>query len=232
MNILAVDTSAVTATVAVMKGGLIAGEASFTNGLTHSQTLMPMVDYVLKGAGLGLADIDLFAASVGPGSFTGLRIGVGAVKGLAYALDRHCAGVSTLKALAYNIAQTDRLIVPIMDARRAQVYTAAYRYKDGGLIETSAPEALGIDELCDRLGDRTIFVGDGVAPYMEKIRSLMGERAEFAPPQLRMQRAASVCAAAAGESPVSPAELSVVYLRKPQAERERDEKLNTSNGKD
>lgn len=222
MNILAVDTSAVTASAAVMRDGLIAGQASFTNGLTHSQTIMPMVDYVLKGAGLTAADIDLFAVSNGPGSFTGLRIGVGTVKGLAYARGKDCVGVSTLKALAHNIAPTDRLIVPIMDARRNQVYTAAYRYEGGKLAEVSAPEAMGIDELCGSITGSVIFVGDGVAPYRSKITELLGSRADFAPPQLCLQSAASVCAAALEEVPVSPQELSVIYLRKPQAERERE----------
>ena len=225
MNILAVDTAAVTASTAVMKDGLIAGQVSFTGGLTHSQTIMPMVDYVLKGAGLTAADIDLFAVSNGPGSFTGLRIGVGTVKGLAYACGKNCAGVSTLKALAHNIAPTNRLIVPIMDARRNQVYTAAYRYDSGKITEVSAPEAVGIEELCARLNEPVIFVGDGVRPYKNKITELMGERAAFAPPQLCLQSAASVCAAALEEAPVPPQELSVVYLRKPQAEREREEKL-------
>lgn len=225
MNILAVDTSAVTASVAVMREGVIAGQASFTNGLTHSQTLMPMVDYVLKGAGLTAADIDLFAASNGPGSFTGLRIGVGTVKGLAYACGRDCAGVSTLRALAHNIAPTDRLIVPIMDARRGQVYTAAYRYDGGAVVEVSAPAAMDVEQLCSGLSENVVFVGDGARPYMDKIQAMMEERAEFAPPQLRLQNAASVCAAALSETPVPPEELSVIYLRKPQAERERDEKL-------
>ena len=224
MNILAVDTAAVTASAAVMKDGLIAGQVSFTNGLTHSQTIMPMVDYVLKGAGLTAADIDLFAASNGPGSFTGLRIGVGTVKGLAYACGKDCAGVSTLKALAHNIGPTDRLIVPIMDARRNQVYTAAYRYEGGKIAEVSAPTAMGIEELCGGLTERVIFVGDGVRPYRNKITELLGERADFAPPQLCLQNAASVCAAALEEAPVSPQELSVIYLRKPQAEREREER--------
>lgn len=225
MNILAVDTAAVTASAAVMKDGLMAGQVSFTNGLTHSQTIMPMVDYVLKGAGLTAADIDLFAVSNGPGSFTGLRIGVGTMKGLAYACGKDCAGVSTLKALAHNIAPTDRLIVPIMDARRNQVYTAAYRYEGGRITEASAPEAVGIEELCGRLDEPVIFVGDGVRPYKNKIIELLGERADFAPPQLCHQNAASVCAAALEEDHVPPQELSVVYLRKPQAEREREEKL-------
>lgn len=225
MNILAVDTSAVTASAAVMRDGIIAGQVSFTNGLTHSQTIMPMVDYVLSGAGFTAADIDLFAVSNGPGSFTGLRIGVGTAKGLAFACGKDCAGVSTLLALAHNIAPTDRLIVPIMDARRNQVYTAAYRYSGGKIVEESAPTAVGIEELCACLSGEVIFVGDGVAPYRDRITGLMGERAAFAPPQLCLQSAASVCAAALEVTPVSPQELSVIYLRKPQAERERDERL-------
>ncbi len=227
MNILALDTSAVTASAAVMRDGVIVGQVSFTNGLTHSQTLMPMVDYLLRGAGLAAADIDLFAVSSGPGSFTGLRIGVGTVKGLAYACGKSCAGVSTLKALAHNIAPTDRLIVPIMDARRNQVYTAACRYDGGRIVTVSYPAAMDVDALCAGLNEKTVFVGDGVAPYEDKIRGLMGDMAEFAPPQLRLQSAASVCAAALDETPVPPEELSVIYLRKPQAEREREEKLKS-----
>lgn len=228
MNILAVDTSALTASVAVMRGGAIVGEASFTNGLTHSQTIMPMVDYCLKGASMTVADIDLFAAANGPGSFTGLRIGVGTVKGLAYAAGKSCAGVSTLKALAYNIAPTDAIVVPIMDARRSQVYCAAYRYDGGGLNELMAPSALGIDELCARVTEKAIFVGDGVAVHRERISSISGEKAIFAPPQLCLQRAASVCYAAMNAESVSPQELEVVYLRRPQAEREREERLGNS----
>ncbi len=226
MNILAVDTSAVTASAAVMRDGAIAGQVSFTTGLTHSQTLMPMIDYVLKGVGLTAADIDLFAVSSGPGSFTGLRIGVGTVKGLAYACGKSCVGVSTLKALAHNIGPTDRLIVPVMDARRGQVYTAAYRYDGPAIVEVSAPAAMGVSELCSGLREKVIFVGDGVTPYMDKIRDIMVGGADFAPPQLRLQSAASVCAAALEEKPVSPEELGVIYLRKPQAEREREEKMN------
>lgn len=226
MNILALDTSAVTASAAVMRGGETAAEASFTNGLTHSQTIMPMVDYCLKGAGLTVKDIDLFAVSSGPGSFTGLRIGVAAVKAMAYAVDKPCVGVPTLLALAHNVCG-DGLIVPIMDARRNQVYCAAYERRGGALAEVLPPDAMDIGELCARLDGAAIFVGDGVKAYQGKITEIMKERAFFAPPQLRLQRAASVAAAALGLKPVSPQELSVTYLRKPQAEREREERLKT-----
>lgn len=223
--ILAVETSAQTASAAVMKDGVIVGEASFTNGLTHSQTIMPMVDFCLKGASVSISDVDVFAVSNGPGSFTGLRIGVGTVKGLAYAGGKGCIGVSTLKALAHNIAPTDALIVPIMDARRAQVYCAAYRYCGAALSEVIAPAAMDVNELCGLINEKAVFVGDGVKVYKEKIAAILGEKAFFAPPQLCLQRAASVCAAAAEQQIIAPEALEVIYLRKPQAEREREEKL-------
>ncbi len=224
MNILALDTSAVTATAAVLRGGEIAAEASFTNGLTHSQTIMPIVDYCLKGAGMTVRDIDLFAVSNGPGSFTGLRIGVAAVKAMAYALDRPCAGVPTLLGLAHNVCG-DGLIAPIMDARRGQVYCAAYERRGGRLTEALPQEAMDISEFCSRLNGAAIFVGDGVRAYQSKIVEIIKDKAIFAPPQQRLQRAASVAAAALTLEPVSPQELGIVYLRKPQAEREREERL-------
>lgn len=226
MNILALDTSAVTASAAVMRDGVIAGSVSFTNGLTHSQTIMPMVDYCLKGASVTADEIDLFAVSSGPGSFTGLRIGVGTVKGMAYACGKPCAGVSTLKALAFNIAPTDAVVVPIMDARRSQVYCAAYRYLGSELSELYPPSAMGIDELCGSLKEKAVFVGDGVRAYRDRIYEIMGAKAIFAPPQLCLQNAGSVCFAALSEESVPPEKLEVVYLRKPQAEREREEKMN------
>ncbi len=225
MNILAVETSAVTASAAVLCGDEIKAQISFTNGLTHSQTIMPIADYCLKGAGLTAADIDVFAASVGPGSFTGLRIGVGTVKGLAYACGKKCAGVSTMKALAYNIAPTDKLIVPIMDARRNQVYSGVYGYEGASLKELRPPKAQAIEDVINSLDREAIFVGDGVKVYKGIISEQMKEKAFFAPPQLCQQNAASVCYAAVNGPFVSPQELEVIYLRKPQAQREREQRL-------
>lgn len=226
MNILAVDSSALTATVAVCIDGEVKGEMSFTTSLTHSETIMPMIDEVLKRTNLTINDIDLFACSEGPGSFTGLRIGIGTVKGLSYGLGKKVCGVSTLEALAHNVAFTDFLIAPIMDARRSQVYNALYRFENGKLSEIAAPRALSVEELCAELKEKTVFVGDGVKAYKDKISALMGENALFAPPQHCLQRAASVAVAALDKEAVSPEALSVVYLRKPQAEREREEKLS------
>ena len=226
MNILAVDSSALTATVAVLKDGEIKGEMSFTTSLTHSETIMPMVDEVLSKSGLTINDIDLFACSEGPGSFTGLRIGIGTVKGLSYGLGKKVCGISTLEALAYNISYTDMLIAPIMDARRGQVYNALYKYEDGKLVTVTEPRALAVEELCAEINENVIFVGDGVKVHKNKITELLGEKAIFAMPQHCLQRAASVAYAALNKEAVNPVDLSVVYLRKPQAEREREEKLS------
>ncbi len=229
MKILAIDTSALTATAAVLSGGIILGEMSVTTSLTHSQTIMPMIDELLLKTSLNINDIDLFACSEGPGSFTGLRIGIGTVKGLAYGCGKKVCAVSTLEALAHNIAFSDYIISPIMDARRGQVYNALYKWENGVLVCLEAPRALSVEELCASLDENVIFVGDGVKPYKEKIAEIMGNRAHFAPPQHCLQRAASVAVAALNKESIDAASLSAVYLRKPQAEREREEKNSERN---
>ncbi len=224
MNILAIDTSALTATVAIVSDDILLGEISTTTKLTHSQTVMPMIDELLKKVSLDISDIDLFACSEGPGSFTGLRIGIGTIKGLAYGLGKEVVGVSTLEALAQNIAFTDLLISPIMDARRGQVYNALYKWNEGRLECLCPPRALSVEELCSGIDEKTVFVGDGVRVYKEKITELLGEKAFFAPPQHCLQRAGSVAFAALSKEPTDAATLTAVYLRKPQAEREREER--------
>lgn len=226
MKILAIDTSALTATAAIMSGSEIVCETSVTTSLTHSQTIMPMIDELLKKASFSVNDIDLFACSEGPGSFTGLRIGIGTVKGLAYGCKKPVCGVSTLEALAHNVAFSQYLIAPIMDARRGQVYNALYKAEDGKIICVEPPRALSVEELCASLNEKTVFVGDGVKVHREKISSLMGENALFAPPQHTLQRASCVAAAALTKEPMDAAALGAVYLRKPQAEREREERAN------
>lgn len=224
MKILAIDTSALTATAAILSEDMLIGEISTTTKLTHSQTIMPMIDELLKKVSLDITDIDLFACSEGPGSFTGLRIGIGTIKGLAYGLGKSVVGVSTLEALAHNIDFTDLVICPIMDARRGQVYNGLYKYNDGRLTCIEEPRALSIEELCQELTERTIFVGDGVNVHKEKIKELLGNKAVFAAPQNLLQRAGSVAYAALKKEAVSAEDLTAVYLRKPQAEREREER--------
>ena len=228
MNILAVDTSALTATVAVMKNGVTVFENNITNALTHSETLMPMIDHALNAVKLTVNDIDLFAVSCGPGSFTGIRIGVSAIKALAYATGKNVFGMNTLKALAYNAALAENVnICPIMDARRSQVYNAVYKFENGKACTVVEPRALSIEELCSEINEKTIFVGDGVNVYKEKIKELCGDKAVFAPAHMVLQKASSVAYAAsiANENNyLSPEALEVIYLRKSQAEREREER--------
>ena len=224
MKILAIDTSALTATAAILSEDRLIGEISTTTKLTHSQTIMPMIDELLKKVSIDITDIDLFACSEGPGSFTGLRIGIGTIKGLAYGLGKPVVGVSTLEALAHNIDVTDLVICPIMDARRGQVYNGLYKYNDGRLTCIEEPRALSIEELCQELTERTIFVSDGVNVHKEKIKELLGNKAVFASPQNLLQRAGSVVYAALKKEAVSAEDLTAVYLRKPQAEREREER--------
>lgn len=228
MKILAIDTSALTATAAILSDDTLLGEISTTTKLTHSQTIMPMIDELLKKVSLDISDIDIFACSEGPGSFTGLRIGIGTIKGLAYGLNKPVVGVSTLEALAHNIAFTDCVIAPVMDARRGQVYNALYKWNNGKLDCLKEPRALSIEELCEELTEKTIFVGDGVNVHKEKITELMGEKALFAPVHLRLQRAGSVACAALDKKAIDAAELTAVYLRKPQAERERECKMHNA----
>lgn len=224
MKILAIDTSALTATAAILSEGMLIGEISTTTKLTHSQTIMPMIDELLRKVSLDITDIDLFACSEGPGSFTGLRIGIGTIKGLAYGLGKPVVGVSTLEALAHNIDVTGLVICPIMDARRGQVYNGLYRYNGVMLERITEPRALSVEELCEELTERTIFVGDGVKVHKEKIKELLGENAVFASPQNLLQRAGSVAYAALNKEAISAEDLTAVYLRKPQAEREREER--------
>lgn len=228
MNILAVDTSALTATVSIMKNGVSVFENNITNALTHSETLMPMIDYALKSVKLTPNDIDLFAVSCGPGSFTGIRIGVSAIKALAYSLGKPVFGINTLKALAYNLSVVENIpVCAIMDARRMQVYNAIYNFKNGECVELEAPRALSIEELCASVTERTMFVGDGVEAYKDKIIELCGNNAVISPPNLRLQKASSIAYAAMNANNneyISPEALEVIYLRKSQAERERDER--------
>lgn len=229
MKILAIDTSALTASAAVTDDANVLGEVSFTCTLNHSQTIMPIIDFLLKGLSLTPSDIDLFACSNGPGSFTGLRIGIGTIKGLAYGTDKPVAGVSTLKALAYNAALSGKLIAPIMDARRNQVYTALYKYENCHMTEIMAPCAMDCGELCALIKEETVFVGDGVRPFREQISSYLGSLAFFPPDNQILQRASNVALAAMDEPHIDASLLNAVYLRKSQAERERENSERNDN---
>lgn len=229
-TVLAIDTSGPVAGCAVMAGGRVVHIVAMNHGLTHSETIMPAVDAALTGAGISCRDVDVFAAVAGPGSFTGVRIGVCAAKGLAHAVGKPCAAVHALEALAMNFYGFDGLCCPILDARRAQVYCAAFDMA-GGMPQRALEDAAEpLTDFLARLpeGRRLMFVGDGVPVHGEAIRQTLGERALIAPAHLRDLRADAACllAAARPDTWVSPAALRPIYLRAPQAVRERERKMN------
>lgn len=235
MRVLAIDSSSTVATVAIVEEEKIIGEYTINNKITHSQTLLPMIDQMFKISEIELESIDAVAITSGPGSFTGLRIGSATAKGLGQALGKPLIEVPTLEAMAYNFFETDKIICPIMDARRNQTYTAAYRMEGTALKELIAGCAIGIDELVNKLNeykDDVIFVGDGIPVFKEYIEQNLNGKAVFAPAHLNRQRAGSVGALAlefmACGKTVTAAEFRPDYYRKSQAEREMEEKLKNA----
>ena len=232
MNILAIDTSGPVAGCCVMKDGKVAHLIAMEHGLTHSQTIMVAVDQALSASSMTCADIDLFAVVAGPGSFTGVRLGVCAAKGFAHAAGKPCVAVHALEALAMNMAGFDGVVCPILDARRGQVYCAAFDMSSGMPVRVMEDDAVALEEFVARLPQdkRLAFVGDGVGVNAAKLRQLLGERAFIPSANLTSLRADAVCILAENsrESWVEARELAPVYLRKPQAERERMEKLKNA----
>ncbi len=241
-KVLALDSSGLVASVAVVEGDAfgsnLLAEYTVNYKKTHSQTLLPMLDEIVRMTELDLQTIDAIAIAAGPGSFTGLRIGSATAKGLGLALDRPLVAVPTLDALAYNLYGTDRLICPLMDARRNQVYTGVYTFQNGLLTRVLEPAALDIREIAEKLCEMkrdVIFLGDGVPVYQRTLEevlltdlSLHGNRYDFAPAHLNKQRAGAVAALALqylkeGKTQTA-AEHCPEYLRLSQAERERAER--------
>ena len=227
MKILAIETSAKSVSAAVVENGVPLASAYQNMGLTHSRTLMPLVDGMLSAAGLRVQDMDLLAAANGPGSFTGLRIGVSALKGLAWALKKPCCGVSTLAAMARNLAHMEGLIICAMDARRNQVYNALFLAHGGVLTRQCPDRAIGLAELAEEIKNRPepkFVVGDGAGLCYNHLLE-QDVPCRMAPPQLVMQNAVGVALAAeemAAAGQVTTArDLVPVYLRLSQAERER-----------
>jgi len=227
LKILAIETSAKSVSAAVVENGVLLASAYQNMGLTHSRTLMPLVDGMLSAAGLRVQDMDLLAAANGPGSFTGLRIGVSALKGLAWALEKPCCGVSTLAAMARNLAHMEGLIICAMDARRNQVYNALFLAQDGVLTRQCPDRAIGLAELAEEIKNRPepkFVVGDGAGLCYNYLLE-QDVPCRMAPPQLVMQNAVGVALAAeemAAAGQVTTArDLVPVYLRLSQAERER-----------
>lgn len=233
MKILALDSSGLVATVAILEDDILLGEYTINYKKTHSQTLLPMLDVVVNMLDLDLDTIDAIAVASGPGSFTGLRIGAATAKGLGLALKKPIISVPTVMGLAYNLYGTNAVICPIMDARRAQVYTGLYKFVEGKLETITDQFAVDIHTLItqlNELGEEVIFLGDGVPVFCDLIKEELKVPYSFAPAHMSRQRAGAVGVLGMQFFSEGNYELASEhqpdYLRKSQAEREREEKLN------
>ena len=227
MLILAFESSAKAASVALVRDGELIAQSTQCSGLTHSRTLLPMAEDMLKNTDIRLSDVDMLACAHGPGSFTGIRIGIATVKGLAWALDKPCIGVSTLEAMAWNGISAGGIICAVMDARRSQVYNALFEIRDGMPVRLTEDRAISLEELkgdVEALNSDVFLVGDGAS-----IASSFFEAHHIpwraAPSNLAMQSAWGVAMAAQGKKGGRADDLLPVYLRLSQAERERQERM-------
>ena len=237
MRILAFESSAKAASVALMEDGVLVAESFVNNGKTHSATLMPMAERLLLDCGTAAGDLDAVAVAAGPGSFTGVRIGVAAAKGLAWAAEKPVCGVSTLAAMAHQLQHCGGVICPVMDARRAQVYNALFRNEAGRLTRITEDRAISLEDLkkdLEKIQKPIFLVGDGSRLCYNTLKAEVPNLI-LPPAHLELQRASGVAmaameAAAAGELQ-SLETLVPSYLRLSQAERERLSKRNGENQK-
>lgn len=230
VKILGIETSALVASVALIEDGKKIAEYTINDKLTHSQTILPMIQELCSRVKLDLKTLDYIACCSGPGSFTGLRIGAATAKGLAHGLHIPIVPVPTLDALAYNIFNTNRIICPIMDARRQQVYSAFYEWKENKLVRLTEYMAEPIEtiiNMAENLEKEVIFLGDGVPVHEEELKKR--KKFFFAPANCNMQSGASIASLAIEliqEGTAIDGNLfAPFYLRKAQAEREREEKI-------
>lgn len=230
MKILSLDSATESATCAIIEDKRLLGEITFNYKKQHSVILMNMIDYLLKNLNLKISDIDGFVVSKGPGSFTGLRIGAATIKGLSQGTEKPFISVSSLDALAYNLAYTDGIICPILDALRNNVYTSIYKFNNDNLEKLMDYSPMSIDELIDILikyNEKVTFIGDGVPKFNELLKEKL-PKVYFAPVSLNFVKASSL-----GELGLDLLkkgvkedifEFAPIYLRKSQAEREYENK--------
>ena len=229
MKVLAIETSGSNCSVAIATEDKIVADFSCNTGTTHSQNLMPMVDQALKFAELDLNEIDILSCSIGPGSFTGLRIGIASVKGMAQSLNKKVISVPSLLGLAYNVGYFDGITASVIDARNNNVYSALYNFNE-------KPEMIGdyisdsIDVLIEKLktyNSKILFVGDGAVSYKDRFINEFGENAYFAPYHLNYQSAISIAKASIDKANNGEYDdyntIHPLYLKKSQAERMLEE---------
>lgn len=221
MKLLAIDTSGPVCGVAVAEDTRILSEMTVLNKRTHSANLMPMIENVLQSAGMTLNDIDRIAAVTGPGSFTGIRIGISTVKGLTHGANKPCVAVDALEALANGVGAFDGVVCPIQDARAGQVYGAAFR-NGKRVMEDTAIRLEDFVRTLSTLGNRFLFTGDGVEVHRSHLTELLGDQACFAPDHLSFLRPATVAwLAMKSEETLDYLALMPYYLRPPNAEKNK-----------
>ena len=228
MKTLAFESSAKAASVALCEDGRLISQVVQCSGLTHSRTLLPMAEDLLRNSETEMKQIDCFAVAQGPGSFTGIRIGIATVKGLAWAADKPCIGVSTLAAMAWNGVAASGLICAVMDARRSEVYNALFRIEDGRPVRLCPDRAISLSALTEELrekGEAPFLVGDGTELASAFFREQHLDH-RVPPENVRWQNAWGVAMEAAGKKLCTSQELLPVYLRLSQAERERQARLS------
>lgn len=232
MKILAVDTATKSCSVAVADPGNLLAEITFVSRETHSRHLMEMVRSALDMARLSVADLDGFAVTIGPGTFTGLRIGISSVKGMAAATEKPVAGISSLEALARQIPDTPYTVCPILDARRGEVYSAAYRYEKGTLARIGPEQVGSLEDILSGCREDRIFVGTGIGVYRQTIQSMLGNHAHFAVDNANDVRASTVAAIGIERLTSNCADdlasLIPNYIRKSDAEINLENKLKAA----
>lgn len=230
MLTLGLDTSTKVATIAVIDEENLIGEYSLSKDMSHSENLMPMIKEVLDNIDVKIEDIELYSVARGPGSFTGLRIGIATMKSFSHLFNKAIIGVSTLEALAYNLYENESLIMPMLDARRDRVYTGLYKFDQGQLKEVEGAQILEISDLKEKIKsyDKVIFNGDGSLVYREEIKSLLGDKVKFASMGQNITRAVSVCEIGSKKYKDGQRDsyftLEPEYIRATKAERDLKEK--------
>lgn len=230
MKVLGLDTSTLMTTCGVIDENILLGEYSLNQDMSHSEKLVPMVKDVLDNLQIKIEDIDVFGVSTGPGSFTGLRIGIATIKAFAHIFDKPIVGVSTLEALAFNLPYND-VVVPMIDARRDRVYTGIYKWEGKDLISIMEPTVMEIDTLLDLLDknhENIVVNGDGSLLFKERILSKLKDKVRFATIGQNMCRASSICELALYKYKKGIVDdyfaLAPDYLRESQAQRELNER--------
>jgi tRNA threonylcarbamoyladenosine biosynthesis protein TsaB len=222
MKILAVDTATKSCSVAIIEAGSVCAELTTLKEQTHSKHLMELIHKGLGISGFSAADIDGLAVTIGPGSFTGLRIGVSTIKGLAHALDKPVVGISSLDVLAWQCADRSYLICPLLDARKGEVYSATYRYNHDTITQKSPENANAPEAAVQKIKEPCVFIGSGAQLYRKIIRTRLGDLAHFAPQSQNIIRASSVAFLSMERfktrETVTAADLVPHYIRKSDAE--------------